>query len=130
MSSKPCSYHKEWLADGHILCYRFEDDKPATVERWAADYEAEISRWPAGYPIRLLLDVRHKYDRLRPSALNRGREMARLRPDVGGRLAMLTAGPATLNIIEMCLRSFTNNSRQRRGFRDEAAAIAWLLEDV
>jgi hypothetical protein len=122
-------YTKEWLADKRILCYRFNDLRPATVDTWATDLTLELENWPSNQTWRLILDIRLRGSIVSAYALRRSREIAVLRPDLNGRLAILVASKLAADIISMAIRTANNRYRQRSVFVNEALAIHWLLEE-
>jgi|FLYN01.1.fsa_nt_gi hypothetical protein len=121
-------YTKTWLADGRILCYRFEDTTTATIDAWASDLIQEIEAWTTDRPWRLLLDIRLHGNIVSTYALRRAREIAHRRPELPGRLAILIGSRLAAQIISIALRGAPNTFRRRSFFVSEALAIAWLLE--
>lgn len=122
-------YVREWLGGERILCYRFYDLSPATVDAWAADLTAELMNWPAQKPWRLLLDIRLRGSVVSTYALVKAREIARMRPELPGRLSVLVASRLAADIITIAIRATNNNYRRRAVFVSEAMAMHWLLED-
>jgi hypothetical protein len=120
-------YRKEWLQDSRILCYRFLDLRPSTVDAWAADLTTEFLNASVEKPWLLLLDIRLHGAVVSAYALYRARQIANLRPEVPGRLAILVGGKLSGDIISIAIRSI-NRFRQRAVFINEALAINWLLE--
>jgi hypothetical protein len=120
-------YHKEWLQEDRILCYRLLDLRPSTVDAWAADLTAEFLSAPAEKPWRLLLDIRLHGAVVSAYALFRARQIANMRPELPGRLAILVGGKLSGDIISIAIRS-VNRYRQRAVFVNEALAVNWLLE--
>jgi hypothetical protein len=122
-------YAKEWLADDHVLCYRFYDLTIQTIDVWAADLIQEFSSWPVDKPWRLLLDIRLRGSIVSTYALRRAREIAGMRSDLGGRLSVLVASRLAADIITIAIRATSNTYRRRSVFVNEALAIHWLLEE-
>ena len=116
---------KEWLGDD-ILCYRFRDSDRTTVDWCAQDLRRELRQWPQGRSLRLLLDLRAERMIVGVYALRLGREIAQLRPDVGGQTAIITPSPVTARILGTSIRLLPNANRQRVVFCCEPDAIAWL----
>lgn len=123
-------YDKGWLADGRVLCFRFRDLKPATVDGWARDLTAELTGWPDGQPWRLLLDIRLEGNTVNTYALRHARAIASLRPDLPGRLALLVASRLAADVVAIALRAASNRYRRRQVFVNETLALRWLLEDA
>lgn len=121
-------YTKEWLADDRILCYRFMDLTPATLDHWAADLTEAFLNWPEVRPWRLMLDVRLGGGLVNAYALRHARKIAHMRPELPGRLAILVGSKLASDIISMAIRTTNNIYRQRRIFSNEAAAVNWLIE--
>jgi hypothetical protein len=123
-----CGAEKLWLAGGCVLCYRFTETTRTTVDAAVDDARAELLGWDAARPWRLLLDIR---DQAMVSAygLHRGRELTRLRPDVGGKVAIVANNVLTAQIAAMALRGLPNERRRRLVFSNESEAVAWLLQD-
>ena len=121
-------YVKEWLADEAILCYRFQDLNTATIDHWAHDLTAELTAWPMEKTWRLLLDIRLHGSIVNTYALGRSREIARLRPDLTGRLAVLVSSKLASDIISIAIRATNNSYRKRSVFVSEAVALHWLLD--
>ncbi|MBZ0277480.1 MAG: hypothetical protein K8I60_15145 [Anaerolineae bacterium] len=120
-------YSKEWLQNNAILCYRFKDLSPATVDAWGNDLSAELNNWSAEKPWRLLLDIRMKGNIVSPYALRRSYTISRLRPELPGRLAILISSRLAAEIISAAMRAAGNNYRQRQAFVVQAVAVSWLL---
>lgn len=123
------SYTKEWLNDQRILCYRFADLKTATVDQWGDDLADEFSQWAGKTPWCLLLDIRLKGNVVNTYALRRAREIARLRPELPGKLAVLVSGGLAGQVISMAIRAANNRYRSRQIFVSEALAVHWLLDN-
>jgi hypothetical protein len=121
-------YTKTWLADGRILCYRLENTTIATIDAWAGDLSQELDAWLPGRPWRLMLDIRLGGNVVSTYALRRARDIAHLRPELHGRLAILIGSRLAAQIISMALRGAPNVYRRRAFFVSEAMAVAWLLE--
>lgn len=119
---------KLWLADGQILCYRISEMSRSTVDVVAEDLRVELMGWDRTRFWRLMLDV-CSGTIVSTYALNRVREMTRLRPDVCGKLAVVTANVLTAQIASLALRGLPNEWRQRLVFSSEADAVAWLLQN-
>jgi hypothetical protein len=122
-------YEKEWLSDRRVLCYRFRDMSPHTIDAWSNDLSAELTTWPDDRPWRLLLDIRLRGSIVSSYALRRSREIARLRPELNGRLAVLVASKLAADIISMAIRVTNNTYRQRRVFVSETPAVYWLTHE-
>ncbi|MBZ0291476.1 MAG: hypothetical protein K8L99_02815 [Anaerolineae bacterium] len=123
------AYHKEWLADEQVLCYRFFDTEPATIDAWSEDLTSELLNWPEERPWRLLLDITLRGNIISAYALRQAREISMLRPELDGRLAILVSSPLAVRMISLAIRSTTNRYRQRLVFGREDKALQWLLGD-
>ncbi len=121
-------YRKEWLQEDRILCYRFFAMNNVTIDHWFKDLQAEFGEWPLERPWRLLLDIRLGGGLINTYSLRRSREIARMRPELTGRLAVLVASKLSHDIIAMAIRATSNAYRKRAVFMHEAQAIQWLLE--
>jgi len=128
VQDRTARFTKAWLADRRILCYRFEDTAPLTINAWADDLIHELELWPADKPWRLLLDIRLNGAIVSAYGLGRARDIARIRPELRGRLAILIGSRLASQIISIALRGVPNRYRQRDCFVNEAMAVAWLLE--
>jgi hypothetical protein len=62
-------------------------------------------------------------------ALRRAGEIARMRPELPGRLAVLIGSKLAADIVSMAIRAANNQYRQRQIFVSEALAIHWLLDE-
>jgi len=122
-------YVKEWLAENQVLCYRLYDLTIQTVDAWSADLSGEFSTWPSEKSWRLMLDIRLRGSIVSTYALRRAREIARLRPELAGRLAVLVASRLAADIITIAIRATNNSYRRRAVFVNETLALHWLLED-
>lgn len=122
------SYTKETLADGRVLCYRFADTTPATIDAWADDLIHELEIWPNDRPWRLILDIRLNGSVVSAYALRRARAIAGMRSELPGRLAILIGSRLAAQVISMALRVAPNSYRRRACFVNESLAVAWLLE--
>ncbi len=122
-------YAKDWISDGQILRYGFQETSRATADAWYADIAEVFRSLPEDQPLRLLIDVRMQGAIISAQALIRARQAAEMRPDVWGRTAMLIASPLAAQVISTVIRTgLANDGRQRLVFTDESQAIAWLLE--
>lgn len=121
-------YNREWLAGAQILCYRFLDLNKLTVDHWADNLIFEFTAWPVDKPWRLLLDIRLRGGIINTYALRRAREIARLRPELPGRLAVLVGSKLASDVISIAIRATNNSYRQRQIFVHEAAAVHWLTD--
>ena len=122
-------YTKEWLADQQVLCYRFYDLTIQTIDAWSADLTAEFGAWPVGEPWRLMLDIRLRGSIVSTYALRKARDIARMRPELPGRLSVLVASRLAADIITIAIRATNNTYRRRSVFVNEALALHWLLEE-
>lgn len=116
------------MAEGRVVCYRIRSVDRETVDAWAVDLHKTLTNWQ-GDTWRLLLDIRLEQGRV-PStyALARSRELAQLRPDLRGRLAVVIGSRLAAQIISFSIHAFDNDYRQRQVFASEASALSWLLE--
>ena len=126
MGSAP--YIKEWLADKKILCYRFRDTSPETIDAWAVDIASELSKWPTDQTWRMMLDISLHGNIVSAYSLRRARELSNLRPEVRGRLSIIIGSRLAAQVISLVIRS-SNSYRQRQVFASEASAIQWLLDN-
>jgi hypothetical protein len=89
----------------------------------------EFNRWPNDKSWRLLLDIRLRGSIVSAYALRRSREIARLRPELPGRLAVLVASRLAADIITIAIRGANNSYRSRSVFVSESLALHWLTEE-
>lgn len=129
MAERTSQYAKEWLAEERILVYRFSDLSPDTIDEWVSDITHELLGWPSDKMWRLILDIRLHGNVVNTYALRRARDIANLRPDLPGRLAILVASKLASDVISMALRAVNNSYRKRLVFVNEALAVRWLLDD-
>lgn len=129
MTNSTVQYEKEWLADSRILCYRLHELTATTIDQWANDLSETINNWPADKTWRLLIDVRLGGGLVNTYGLRRAREIARLRPELSGRLGVLVSNKLAASIISMAIRATSNTYRQRQVFSNETLAVRWLLND-
>lgn len=129
MVGESTGYEKQWLAGNQVLSYKFYDLSPSIIDRWADDLSAELNAWPSGKTWRLMLDIRLHSGLISPYSLRRAREIASLRPDVPGRLAVLVSSKLAADIITMTIRATNNTYRKRSVFNNEMIALRWLLDD-
>ncbi len=122
------AYRKEWISDGRILCYRFQNTSPTTIDLWAVDIAAELSDWPPDQTWRMLLDISLHGNIVSAYGLRRARELSQMRPEVRGRLSILIGSRLAAQVISLVIRS-SNHYRQRDVFASESSAIQWLLQD-
>jgi hypothetical protein len=120
---------KEWLADEHVLCYRFSNLNTATVDEWVDDIVQELNAWSDEKPWRLILDIRLHGNVVNTYALRRARDISRMRPELPGRLAVLVSSHLAANVASMAIRSVNNSFRKRQVFISEPLAIHWLLDE-
>jgi hypothetical protein len=51
-------FSAEWLGDGNVLCYRFQQMTPASMDEWLM-HVTEVNRgWSASRPLHALIDLR------------------------------------------------------------------------
>lgn len=129
MAEGTSQYIKEWLSEDRILVYRFSNLSPNTIDQWASDITRELTNWPSDKTWRLILDIRLHGNVVNTYALRRAREIANLRPDLPGRLAIMVASKLASDVISMALRAVNNVYRRRLVFVNEALAIHWLLDE-
>ncbi|MEO8611071.1 MAG: hypothetical protein ABI690_24455 [Chloroflexota bacterium] len=129
MTETRSGYSKEWLADHQALCYRFYDLTIQTIDGWSADLTAEFAEWPLDQSWRLLLDIRLRGSIISTYALRKARDIARMRPELPGRLSVLVASRLAADIITIAIRATNNTYRRRSVFVNEALALHWLLEE-
>ncbi len=129
MSQTRSGYAKEWLGEEQVLCYRLHNLTIQTVDAWAADLTEEFANWSPQKPWRLMLDIRLRGSIVGAYALSRAREIARMRPELPGRLSVLVASRLAADIITIAIRATNNTYRRRSVFVNEAAALHWLLEE-
>jgi hypothetical protein len=129
VSQTQSGYVKEWLADDQILCYRLHDLTTRTINSWAEDLTEVFANWPEEKPWRLMLDIRLRGSIVGAYALTRAREIARMRPELSGRLSVLVASSLAADIITIAIRATNNTYRRRSVFINEASAVHWLLEE-
>ncbi|MBZ0280064.1 MAG: hypothetical protein K8L97_04940 [Anaerolineae bacterium] len=129
MAEGTSRYVKEWLSGDRILVYRFSDLSPNTIDEWVVDITHELTGWSSEKTWRLMLDIRLHGNVVNTYALRRARDIASLRPDVPGRLAIMVASKLASDIISMALRAANNTYRKRLVFVNEALAIHWLLDE-
>ena len=129
MTQTLAGYRKEWLKDHQVLCYRFYDLTIETVDAWSADLTAEFEAWPADQSWRLMLDIRLRGSIVSTYALRKARDIARMRPELPGRLSVLVASRLAADIITIAIRATNNTYRRRSVFVNESLALHWLLEE-
>jgi hypothetical protein len=129
LSGTRSGYTKEWLGENQVLCYRLHNLTVETIDAWAADLTAEFANWPTEKPWRLMLDIRLRGSIVGAYALRRAREIARMRPELPGRLSVLVASRIAADIITIAIRATNNTYRSRSVFVNEATALHWLLEE-
>lgn len=129
ISTPEIQIDREWLADGQICRYRLCSSERAWMDAWIDDVSRIMRSWPVERPWRLLVDLRAVTVVAGAYGLSQGRTIARLRPDLPGRVAILATDTFTTRLTSIALRALPNDYRQRRLFADEAAAVAWLLRD-
>ena len=129
MTQTLSGYSKEWLKDHRVLCYRFYDLTMETVDIWSADLTAEFAAWPVDQPWRLMLDIRLRGSIVSTYALRKARDIARMRPELPGRLSVLVASRLAADIITIAIRATNNTYRRRSVFVNEALALHWLVEE-
>lgn len=130
MTNSTVQYEKEWLADGRVLCYRLYDLTMATIDHWSDDLVDVINAWPEDKAWRLLIDVRLQGGLVNTYGLRRAREIARMRPELSGRLGVVVSSKLAARVIAMAIRATSNSYRLRQVFSSETAAVRWLLEDL
>jgi hypothetical protein len=122
-------YSREWLHTDRILCYRFQDLTPVTIDVWGDDLSNALLTWPAEKPWRLLLDIRAQGGLPNTYALRRAYAISSLRPELPGRLALLISSRLAAEIMSAGMRASGNTYRLRRVFVVQAVAVSWLLQN-
>jgi hypothetical protein len=121
-------FSAEWLGNGDILCYRFHQMTPASMDEWL-NHVTEINRgWSASRPLHSLIDLRTQSIIVSGQIFLRMQRAASMRTELKGRTAILIGNPRTADLASSLLLRLPLGVRQRKVFSDEAAALDWLLK--
>lgn len=123
------AYGRDWISDGQILRYSFQETSRETADSWYDDIAEVFRTWQDDRPLLLLIDVQMQGAFVSAPALIRARQASNVRPDVPGRTAVLIASPVAAQVISSLIRTgLARGARERQVFAEENRATAWLLE--
>lgn len=118
----------EWLGNGDILCYRFYQMSPVSMDEWL-NHVTEINRsWSASRPLHVLIDLRTQSIMVSGQVFLRMQRAAGQRTGLRGRTAILISSPRTAELASSLLLRLPLGVRQRKVFSDDAAALEWLKQ--
>lgn len=130
----PCTEEPETLApglqrfclhEGRIVVLRGSGTSHQAVDAWAAAVKELFEGWQTGEELRLIHDFSGAT--LTPYAAKRAREVTGLRPELGGRIAVIVSRSALGHIIRIFVnRTAQKTARERRVFFDIDEALKWL----
>lgn len=118
---------RESLADGRVVCYRFDSLGAEAAEEWFNDVRDLYLDWKPDQPFLMLLDLRKSYTNLLSSdAMSMGHEISEI--DREGKTAFLIdkSKPAT-NVLLQFIERALHPTRPREIFESEQEAVDWLL---
>lgn len=119
---------RELIADGKIVCYRFESLGTEAADEWFEDITDLFEQWDDAEPLLVLLDLRAaESNLLSPEGMLRARQVSQV--DQNGKSALIIDGEKPANNLMMFLEKALKSTRPREVFTTEAEAVAWLLAD-
>ncbi|MBK8022417.1 MAG: hypothetical protein IPK19_13575 [Chloroflexi bacterium] len=119
---------RELLADGRIVCYRFDTLGTEAAEEWYTDVTESFYNWPDDTPFLMLIDVCGADNFLSAEAMMRARQVSGIRKEMPGKTAILIDKTESADNLILFIDKALQSTRAREVFEDEAAAVAWLLE--
>ncbi|MBL8132305.1 MAG: hypothetical protein JNL42_10650 [Anaerolineae bacterium] len=119
---------REMLADGQIVCYRFDTLGTQAAEEWFTDVTESFYNWPDGKPFLMLIDVCGADNFLSAEAMMRARQVSGLRRELEGKTAILIDKTESAENLVMFIDKALQSTRAREVFDSEAAAVEWLLK--
>lgn len=123
------AYIKDLLSSEHILYYHLFNTNKDTIDHWVEDIHAELMNWPDDAPLRLILHVDVRGSTISSYAIKQARRLTLLRPEIGGKLALVIENELTVRIINFAVNQLNNSFRQRRVFTNYESALGWVLDD-
>lgn len=127
--SQQSGYTKEWIANGSILCFRFNSLGGTTAEEWYAEMLLNYDTWRQNHHRALvLLDLRNTGNILSAEGMAKGRALSDKFSELDGKIALLVNPNENFKHLAMFVeRGLGSNARDRKIFDTEQAAIDWLL---
>jgi hypothetical protein len=120
----------EFYEDQQILYFKVTGVSQAAIDSWFDFLEARLVAWPADKPYLVLYDVTHPSVSLTPYMQKKAKQLNHLRPDVSGRIAILSQASIIAHMFQFFARMLVKNSRPARIFFKEEDALNWLREAV
>lgn len=120
--------HRESLADGKVICYRFESLGTEAADEWFEDITDLFEQWDDADPLLVLLDLRGaQTNLLSAEGMLRARQVSAM--DQNGKSALIIDGEKPADNLVMFLEKALKSTRPREVFTTEADAVAWLLAE-
>jgi hypothetical protein len=124
----------EWLGNGAIVSFTFEEVDDNTTEEWFHIASNAYANWPPMQPICMLLDFTNLTTVVvRSGFRQRAQDLSRQQAYKRARVAVVLPQNQALHLgpIRLLLRSLYNGNnveRERKIFFDKDEAIDWLAE--
>lgn len=116
----------EWLCGGRIVCYTASGAARETY-RILFDRAEQITHdWPADQPYMVVIDMVTGNAGVTPYSRERGRALARLRPDLTTMMSLVMPRSVQASLTQITMRAFQNKSRAIAVHFARGEAIAWL----
>ena len=120
-------YVRESLEDGKIVCYRFTSTGSEAAEKWYTEIVNLFSSWDNRNRLLLLVDLCEANNLISAEMMKTAREASHERPDVPGKTAVLVSVQDSSINVKALLDHVLADTRPRKIFFKEDAAVAWLL---
>ena len=98
------------------------------IETWFQRCQKDIDAWDSEQPLLLLLDMSRVI--LTPFGRSKAGELANVRPELGGRTAVVIAASTMGHLTRLFVNHSLHGTRQRRVFFSRDDAQTWLEESL
>ncbi len=116
----------EWLHDGKIFAIAVKEGTRLALDAWYNQVAEVVRQWPASQPLLLLHDFSQTNASMTPYARARSQELMELRPELGGRSAVILARTPFWSLVQLLLRSQRSGLRARQVFFSRQEGLTWL----
>lgn len=121
---------RESLRNGCILVLHFTASSRTVVDAWYQTMRDTYENCQPDQPFLCLQDMTHPNIEITSYARVRSVEMAKLNPEIKGRIAVVMSKSLATHLMRGFLNLLNSNSdsRERRIFLSHDEALAWLAE--
>lgn len=117
---------RESFHDGRIAVWSATTSTKEVIQAWFDYSRQEMQDWPAEHQYLALLDMSRVI--LTPFGREKAAELTEVRPDLGGRVAIVISASSIGHLTRLFVNRSLNKNRERRVFYSREEAIQWLEE--